>query len=153
LVDYHLEREAALTIAIKAQRVEVDLGIVETDDGLVRVYTEKPTLRYKASMGIYVLDARALRWLPEGPSNIPELVVRLLGAGERVAACESDADWYDIGTVGEYERAAADVERFPEKYGVEPLALPPRDVFPAMRAQNGHGAHAGVAIGAQGGAA
>jgi NDP-sugar pyrophosphorylase family protein len=153
LVDFHLERDAALTIAIHSQRVDVDLGVVETDDGLVRTYTEKPTLRYKASMGIYVLDARALRWLPEGPSNVPELVVRLLAAGERVAACESDADWYDIGTVGEYERAAADVERFPEKYGVEPLALPPHDVFPAMRAQNGRAPHEDHIIAAQGGRA
>lgn len=139
LVEYHLEREAALTIAMHGQRVDVDLGIIEAEGGLVRAYTEKPTLRFQASMGVYVFDAHALGWLPDGPSHVPELVLRLLAAGERVAAYESDADWYDIGTVGEYERAAADVERFPEKYGVEPLALPPHDVFPAMQAQNGRG--------------
>jgi len=150
LVEYHLEREAALTIAIYGQRVDVDLGVIEGDDGLVRAYIEKPTLRFKASMGIYVLDARALRWLPEGASHIPDLVLRLLAAGERVAACETEADWYDIGTVGEYERAAADVERFPEKYGVEPLTLPRRDVFPAMRAQNGHGERVARPVGAEG---
>jgi NDP-sugar pyrophosphorylase family protein len=138
LVEYHLEREAALTVAMHGQRVDVDLGVIESQGGLVHTYTEKPTFRFQASMGVYVFDARALAFLPEGPSQVPDLVLRLLAAGERVAAYESDADWYDIGTVGEYERAAADVERFPEKYGVEPVALPAPDVFPAMRAQNGH---------------
>ncbi|MDP9293371.1 MAG: hypothetical protein M3O90_02930, partial [Actinomycetota bacterium] len=89
---------------------------------------------------------RALRFLPDGPCQFPELVMRLLAAGERVAACESDADWYDIGTAGEYERAAADVERFPEKYDMEPLLFPPRDVFPAIQAQNGRGEHAALRV-------
>jgi NDP-sugar pyrophosphorylase family protein len=137
LVEYHLEREAALTVAMHGQRVDVDLGVIESKSGLVHAYTEKPTFRFQASMGVYVFDARALDFLPEGPSQVPDLVLRLLSAGERVAAYESDADWYDIGTVGEYERATADVERFPEKYGVEPVALPAPDVFPAMRAQHG----------------
>ena len=45
-------------------------------------------------------------------------MLRLLEAGERVAAYECDADWYDIGTVDEYERAVVDIEQFPEKYDV-----------------------------------
>jgi NDP-sugar pyrophosphorylase family protein len=141
LVEYHLERDAALTVAMRGQRVDVDLGVIDSEDGLVRGYTEKPTLCFRASMGVYVFDARALRWLPEGQSHIPELVLRLLAAGERVAAFESDADWYDIGTVGEYERAAADVERFPDKYGFDAMELPPRDVFPAMQAQSSGGGY------------
>jgi NDP-sugar pyrophosphorylase family protein len=88
-------------------------------------------------MGIYVYDARALRHLPDGPCQFPELVLRLLAAGERVAACETDAEWYDIGTVGEYERAAADVERSPEKYHLEPLLFPSRDDFPALQSVDG----------------
>lgn len=144
LVEFHHEQEAALTVAMHSQRVDIDLGVIESEDGLVRNYIEKPTLRYQVSMGIYVYEARALRFLPEGPCQFPELVWRLLAAGERVAACETNAEWYDIGTVGEYERAAADVERSPEKYDMEPLAVPQRDVFPAMQRQhrfnrrNGH---------------
>ena len=139
LVQFHLERGAALTLAMHAHRVDVELGVIESDAGLVRSYTEKPTLAFRASMGVYVFDERALAFLPDGLSHLPDLVLRLLEADERVAAYESDADWYDIGTVGEYERAAADVERSPEKYGLEPLGIPPPDVFPAMQAQNGGG--------------
>jgi NDP-mannose synthase len=137
LLACHRARDAALTVAMHSRRVDVDLGVIESHDGLVTDYIEKPTLRYQVSMGIYVYEARALRHLPDGPCQFPDLVLRLLAAGERVAACETDADWYDIGTVGEYERAAADVERFPEKYHLEPLLFPPRDDIPALERRDG----------------
>ena len=37
-------------------------------------------------------------------------MLRLLAAGEKVAAYRTDAAWYDIGTLTEYERAQADLE-------------------------------------------
>jgi NDP-sugar pyrophosphorylase family protein len=119
LMDFHHEREAALTIARRAERVQIDLGVIEGRDGFVTGYREKPTLDYHVSMGIYVYDERALRHLPDGRCQFPELVLRLLDAGERVAAfAADDADWFDIGTFGEYERAAEEFERAPEKFGM-----------------------------------
>ena len=132
LLAVHREQDAALTVAMRSNPVHVDLGVIESEDGLVSNYIEKPTLHYEVSMGIYVYDQRALSYLPDGPCQFPELVTRLLEAGERVAACPSDADWYDIGTLNEYERAATDVERFPDKYGMEPLRFPPPAPAPPL---------------------
>jgi NDP-sugar pyrophosphorylase family protein len=98
----------------------------------VHGFIEKPTITCQVSMGVYVYDERALRFLPEGQCQFPDLVLRLLEAGERVAAFQSDADWFDIGTMGEYERASADVERFPEKYGIEPLAAQQPDILATL---------------------
>ena len=133
LVAYHVAQSATLTVAMHAKQVDIDLGVIESDEGLVRDYIEKPSLRYQVSKGIYVYEARALRHLPEGPCQFPDLVQRLLAEGETVAACETDADWYDIGTVGEYESASAAVERDPAKYHMEPLLVPTRDIYASMR--------------------
>jgi NDP-sugar pyrophosphorylase family protein len=132
VVEFHHEREATLTVAMRSQRVNLDLGVIECDDGLVRGFIEKPTITCQVSMGVYVYDERALRYLPEGQCQFPDLVLRLLEAGERVAAFQSEADWFDIGTMGEYERASADVERFPEKYGIEPLAAQQPDILATL---------------------
>ena len=105
LVDYHLQSKATLTVAMRAQRVDIDLGVIESADGHITGYREKPTLHYDVSMGIYVYEPRALQFLPNGPCQFPELVQRLLDAGEPVAAYRNEADWYDIGTLAEYERA------------------------------------------------
>jgi NDP-sugar pyrophosphorylase family protein len=121
LLDFHLEHEATMTIATRVQRVPVDLGVIETTDSFVSGFVEKPTLHYRVSMGIYVYEARALRFLTEGACQFPELVLRLVESGERVAAFDTDAEWYDIGTPAEYERAAAAFERCPERFGAEPV--------------------------------
>ena len=110
LMAHHHETGAALTIAMHAKPVHIDLGVIENDNGWVTGYIEKPTLHYDVSMGIYCYDERALAHLPNGPFQFPELVLALLEAGERVAAYRTDAAWYDIGTLTEYERAQADLE-------------------------------------------
>ena len=75
--------------------------MIETDGERIVGYREKPRLDYDVSMGIYVYDERALAHLPaEGACQFPDLVQRLLDAGEEVAGFRSDAEWFDIGTPG-----------------------------------------------------
>jgi len=109
LLEAHAASGAALTIAMHRETVEISLGVIDCVDGEIIGYREKPKLTYDVSMGIYVYERRALDALPaEGPCQFPELVMRLLDAGELVHAFRSDAVWYHIGTFGEYERALAD---------------------------------------------
>lgn len=113
LIDFHRQHDAALTIGMHRQRVDLTLGVIEHDGPLVTGYREKPTLHYDVSMGIYVYEPRALEHLPDGPCAFPDLVRALLHAGERVAGYENDAVWYDIGTFGEHERALKHIEEDP----------------------------------------
>jgi NDP-sugar pyrophosphorylase family protein len=113
LLGHHRRSGAGLTIATQRKRVEVELGVIELEGDRVSGYREKPTLGYDVSMGIYVYEARVLSHLPDGPCQFPELVQRLLDAGEQVCAFRSDARWYDLGTISEYERAVADLDSLP----------------------------------------
>lgn len=108
LYEFHCESDAALTIAMHQKAVNIDLGVIECVAGGVLGYIEKPTLNYDVSMGVYVYDARALDYLPDGECQFPDLVHRLILAGERVVGYRNDAIWYDIGTMSEYERAISD---------------------------------------------
>jgi NDP-mannose synthase len=119
LIEYHREHDAMLTVATQAKRVNIDLGVIEIDHGVIVDYQEKPTLDYKVSMGIYVYEPEALKYLPsEGPCQFPDLVLALLADGKRVAAFPSDAEWYDIGTIAEYERALRALETWPAQPGI-----------------------------------
>ena len=118
LLRAHERRGAALTVAMHAQRVQIDLGVIDTDGERIVAYHEKPKLDYEVSMGIYAYSERALAQLPsEGPCQFPELVERLLEAGEEVGAYRSDAGWFDIGTPGEHERAVDAFTQSPELFG------------------------------------
>jgi NDP-mannose synthase len=112
LVEHHRAAGAALTIAVQGKRVDIDLGVLELDGARVTGYSEKPTLSYDVSMGIYVYESRVLDHLPDGPCQFPELVQTLLAAGEHVSAFRSEEVWYDLGTISEYERAVAELEQF-----------------------------------------
>jgi NDP-sugar pyrophosphorylase family protein len=117
LVDFHGRNGAALTVATHARRVDIDLGVIDADGERIVGYREKPSLDYEVSMGIYVYDQRALEHLPaNGPCQFPELVQLLLDAGETVAAYRSGAEWFDIGTVEEHQRAVEAVEAAPEVF-------------------------------------
>jgi NDP-sugar pyrophosphorylase family protein len=114
LLAFHERSGAALTVATHAKRVDIELGVIETDGERITGFQEKPQLDYEASMGVYVYDERALAHLPAaGSCQFPELMQRLLEAGETVLAFRSQAEWFDIGTVGEHQRAVEAFEREP----------------------------------------
>jgi hypothetical protein len=52
-----------------------------------------------------------------------------------VAAFETDAEWYDIGTIGEHERACEDIQRNPELFGFEPLPPTEPELAPRLEAE------------------
>jgi len=116
LVHFHRERGAALTIATHEKKVELELGVIESDDETVTGYVEKPTLGYEVSMGIYVYDPRALAHVPRGHFDFPDLVLALVGAGETVKSYRYAGPWFDIGTAEEHERAVAAFQADPQRF-------------------------------------
>jgi NDP-sugar pyrophosphorylase family protein len=116
LLEVHRRTGAILTIAMHEKRVDIDLGVIETAEELITGYNEKPSLRYDVSMGVYVYERAALAYLPDGACQFPDLVKLLLAAGERIAAYRSDAEWFDIGTLPEYERAVRHIEQHPTAF-------------------------------------
>lgn len=110
LVAHHRATGAALTVAVHEKPVKLGLGVLDIGaDGRVTKYTEKPVMRYEVSMGVYVYEPRALAYIEPGEYlDFPDLVTRLLAAGEHVAAWRNDAYWLDIGNPDDYARAQED---------------------------------------------
>jgi NDP-sugar pyrophosphorylase family protein len=113
LVDHHRASGAALTIAVHRKSVQLQLGVLRIDDeSQIRAYEEKPRFEYEVSMGVYVYEPRARSFIREGEVlDFPDLVRRLLAAGERVNAFRTDAYWLDIGNPDDYARAQEDAAR------------------------------------------
>lgn len=109
MLAFHRGQGAALTIATRAAVVSTELGVIDHEHGLITGYREKPVFMYSASMGIYLYEPRALAQLPEGAFQFPDLVLKLLAEGERVAAYVTDAAWHHIGTPEQHRDAAADL--------------------------------------------
>ena len=113
LWEYHRGRGSIATMVTYQRDVQVDLGVIETDDqGWVRGYLEKPTYHFSVSTGIYIFEPAVLAYIPaQMRMDMPDLILKLLASGERVAAYRFDGVWLDIGRFDDYERAVAEFER------------------------------------------
>jgi NDP-sugar pyrophosphorylase family protein len=62
-------------------------------------------------MGIYVFEPRVLNYIPRNQYlDFPDLVLRLIEAGERVKSYPFDGYWQDLGREDDYEQAVHDFE-------------------------------------------
>lgn len=118
LVAFHRASGAALTIAAHEQTVPLDLGLLVTDEtGRLTGYVEKPIQRHTVSMGVYVYEPKALRFITPGERiDLPDLVLCLLNAGEHVQAYRNDALWLDIGRPDDYAKAQELFAAAPSRY-------------------------------------
>lgn len=105
----HRESGAPLTIATYARRVHIDFGVLTTTDSKVVAFTEKPSMDYRVSMGVYGLTRSTLDGYTAGlPLGFDELVLDLLKSGNAPHAYDFDGYWLDIGRPDDYDRANAE---------------------------------------------
>ena len=105
----HRRAKADATLAVCPRSTTVSFGVLDLDAaGRVTGYHEKPTLRYRVSMGVNVFSRAMLRLIPPGrPLGIPGFVDRIRAAGGLVRGYESRPDWLDIGRPEDYAAAQA----------------------------------------------
>jgi NDP-sugar pyrophosphorylase family protein len=111
----------AATIAAHARKVQISLGVLRCEDGddptHVTGYIEKPTMSYEVSMGVYCFAPRVRDHIPTGGRlDFPDLVLRLIGAGETVRAWPSTDHWLDIGRQDDYEQAQDDFDQLRHRF-------------------------------------
>lgn len=114
LLEMHAESGNVLTIASHRRVVSTDYGVLHVgkEDGPTKPvlgFEEKPEIPYVVSMGVYAMSPKALSYIKPGDRlDLPELVLRLLDAGEPVGSHLFDGYWLDIGRHDDYERAIAE---------------------------------------------
>jgi NDP-mannose synthase len=112
LIAFHRAQGAAATIASYEREVKIDFGVIETDgSNYVQDYIEKPSFKYRVSMGVYVFEPHVLRHLkPRQRFDFPDLVKLLIANGEKVASYPFSGYWLDMGRPDDYEKAIDEFE-------------------------------------------
>jgi NDP-sugar pyrophosphorylase family protein len=132
LYRFHVTHAAAATIGACQRRHEIDFG---ENDSLAS-YTEKPVHAFWVSMGVNVVSRAARAVIAEGEAlGIPDLMLRLQRAGQRVLCHRFDGFWLDIGRPSDYAQAQEEFERAPGRFVAPPTAL----VTPAPSPPAGQG--------------
>jgi NDP-mannose synthase len=115
LMDVHVSSDSALTIATQVRRATIDFGVIQLENGNgngdgslqnVTGYLEKPSSEHAVSMGVYAISPSVLPLIRHGAFlDFPDLVLKALAAGMRVASYRYDGLWLDIGRHEDYEQA------------------------------------------------
>ena len=122
LVESHRKTGAVATIASHARKVKIDLGVILFNgENEIVGYIEKPTYDFYVSMGIYVFEPRILDYIPYNQYlDFPDLVLKLIKAGERILGYPYDGYWQDLGRPDDYEQAVQDFAKLrPQILGEE----------------------------------
>ncbi len=118
LLEFHAGSGAIATMAVKERTVDIEYGVVHADGaGFVAGLEEKPQLSYTVSMGVYAFEPAIVDHIEPGERiDFPDLLLRAIAAGERVAVYPFDGYWRDIGNRDDYETAIADFAADPGQF-------------------------------------
>jgi len=122
LLATHRASGAVATIATSVEEITLDYGVVlkgDHVDGIRRIvgFEEKPTIVRDVSTGIYALEPKVVEYVAPGERlDFPELIQRLLDAGEPVAAFEHTGFWMDVGQLHHLEAAVREYEEDAERF-------------------------------------
>jgi NDP-sugar pyrophosphorylase family protein len=114
----HLASGAIATVAINERSVDIEYGVVHRDSSQRLIgFDEKPVIRYMVSMGVYAFAARVADYIEAGERiDFPDLLLRMLDAGEHVAVFPFDGYWRDIGNRDDYAAAVDEFSAAPERF-------------------------------------
>ncbi len=109
---FHGKRGGLATIGPYVKETQLGLGVLHPDDDdRVVGFEEKPLLRHRVSMGIYVFDRAILDRIPADTYfGFDLLMARLLEERAAVHSYVHGGRWLDIGNPADYERAQEEFE-------------------------------------------
>jgi len=109
---YHLQHRGLITVAVTEKIVTTDLGVLESQNGRMTGFREKPTIKLQASTGIYCMEPQLLDLIPEGvPFGFDDLMYAMLDQELPVYVYKHDGLWLDIGREEDFRNAQNGFER------------------------------------------
>ena len=112
----HVNSGAIYTISSHLREEMIDYGVLQTNNGLLTGFKEKPKNTYEVSMGIYMLSKKVLDFIPNNtPYGFDQLMLALLAKNEPVAVNTFTGLWLDIGRPDDYVEAIEQFDQLKDK--------------------------------------
>lgn len=104
LMKFHKSKNAFITIALKQSGIPLQYGTAELgSQGEITAFKEKPTIQSLINVGFYVLNKKALEYLPEKGDFAMDVFPKLLAGRHKIAGFVFDDYWVDVGSIHDYE--------------------------------------------------
>jgi dTDP-glucose pyrophosphorylase len=103
------EKNADMAIATTSYLVNIPYAVLETENGLVKSFKEKPTYTYFSNAGIYLIKKELVNEIPDNVFyNATDLINKLINSNRAVLTYPILGYWLDIGRHEDYKKAKDD---------------------------------------------
>lgn len=108
-----LKNDADFSVVTIPYSVDIPYAVLETNNGHVLNFREKPTYTYYSNGGIYLMKREVLKHLPIGKYfNATDLMEGLIKNKSKVISYPLAGYWLDIGRHEDYTKAQNDINKF-----------------------------------------
>jgi NDP-sugar pyrophosphorylase family protein len=116
--DFHVSRNNMFTISSYFREHSVDYGVLESDSkGVLIGFKEKPKLAYEVSMGVYMMNRKAVELIPPKINyGFDGLMLDLIDSGDSAVVKRFDGYWLDIGRPDDYAQAIDQFDSMKSKF-------------------------------------
>lgn len=106
-----IKSDADLSVVTIPYEVNVPYAVLETTNGHVMSFKEKPTFTYYSNGGIYLMKRHVIDLIPKNFFfNATDLMEQMIKIGMRVHSYPLHGYWLDIGKADDYRKAQEDIK-------------------------------------------
>jgi NDP-sugar pyrophosphorylase family protein len=103
------DADADMAIATTSYNITVPYAVLETENGVVHSFKEKPTYSYFSNAGIYLIKRKYIDKIPKNEFyNATDLITALIDDKKKVISYSILGYWLDIGRYEDYCKAQND---------------------------------------------
>jgi dTDP-glucose pyrophosphorylase/mRNA-degrading endonuclease RelE of RelBE toxin-antitoxin system len=105
-----LKKDADFAVVTIPYNVSIPYAVLETSNGHVVDFKEKPTYTYYSNGGIYLMKRSVLDYIPKNTHfNATDLMERLIAENKKVVSYPLVGYWLDVGKHEDFEKAQNDI--------------------------------------------
>ena len=105
MLNFHISNQFDMTVGTVSHDINMEFGVLEIENNIVKRIVEKPTYRYMLNGGIYCLNSSVKELIPNNEYfNITSLIDKNINVGSYLI----NDYWIDIGKISQYNKAQED---------------------------------------------
>lgn len=112
MISQHKKTRAFVTMSLFEHKTDLQYGVIDTKNGLVTDWAEKPTIKSNINMGCYVLNYNLLDMIPAGKKYDMNIVIkRAINSKKKISSFMIKKGFLDIGDIESYRKAQSVFEK------------------------------------------
>lgn len=113
----HKKSKKLISISVTTRKSKLDYGIVKSNKSEVLIdFQEKPLNKFNVSMGIYLLNKKILKFIPNKKFGLDDLIYKLINKRIPINVFKHKGYWLDIGRPKDFEKANNDFSSIKSKF-------------------------------------